>query len=95
MHPYDLAHARVGAMALHQYRQEAEATREAAETVLALSNKYGFVQWSSWATFMHGWATTKLTGGYQGIEEMEAGGVVSSMESNGSREVLAPAPIED
>jgi S-DNA-T family DNA segregation ATPase FtsK/SpoIIIE len=28
------------------------------------------------------------------VEEMENAGVVSSMESNGSREVLAPAPIE-
>lgn len=29
------------------------------------------------------------------IEEMERTGVVTSMESNGQREVLAPAPIED
>ena len=29
------------------------------------------------------------------IEDMEAAGVVTPMESNGTREVLAPAPIED
>jgi S-DNA-T family DNA segregation ATPase FtsK/SpoIIIE len=29
------------------------------------------------------------------VEEMESAGVVSSMEGNGAREVLAPAPIED
>lgn len=29
------------------------------------------------------------------VEEMERAGVVSAMEGNGSREVLAPAPIED
>ena len=73
MHPYDLAHVRVGAMALYQYRQEAEEMREAAETALALSNKYGFAQWSSWSAFMHGWATAKLSGGSQGLDEMEAG----------------------
>ncbi|MCK4707141.1 MAG: hypothetical protein KAU21_00860, partial [Gammaproteobacteria bacterium] len=28
------------------------------------------------------------------IEEMEASGVVSQMQSNGSREVLAPPPVE-
>jgi S-DNA-T family DNA segregation ATPase FtsK/SpoIIIE len=29
------------------------------------------------------------------IEAMEAAGVVSDMASNGQREVLAPAPVED
>jgi len=29
------------------------------------------------------------------IEDMEAAGVVSAAESNGSREVLAPAPVRD
>ncbi len=71
IHPYDQAHALIGVMALHQYRQEPEKTREAAQAVLAVSNKYGFTQWTSWAEFMHGWATAKLGGGGQALDQME------------------------
>ena len=71
--PTTLAHARVAAVTLHQYRQDAEATCEAAEAALALSNKYGFVQWASSSAFIHGWARVKQSDGRQGLDEMEKG----------------------
>ena len=72
-HPSSLAHAHIGTMALHQYRREVDDTRRQAEIVLALSHKYGFVQWISWASFMRGWALVKQTKGRQGHDEMMQG----------------------
>jgi predicted ATPase len=55
-HPYSLAFAGLFSGLLRQYRREARAVQETAESVIALCAERGFPQFSAGAAVLHGWA---------------------------------------
>jgi predicted ATPase len=72
-HPYSLALALVHAASLHQYRREALAAHEQAESAMTLAAEQGFTQWLAWGTVLHGWARAMRGQGETGLAEMRQG----------------------
>jgi class 3 adenylate cyclase/predicted ATPase len=61
-HPFSQAQAEFFIGFLHQYRRDASAVQEAAESVIALSAEHGLVQLSADATALRGWAIVQQQG---------------------------------
>jgi predicted ATPase len=72
-HPYSLAYALQGAVRLHRFRREAQATQERAEALLTLSNDQGFAQWAAAGAMMRGWALAEQGSEAEGMVELRRG----------------------
>jgi predicted ATPase len=72
-YPFNLAWARCFAAMLHQYRREAQATRECAEAAITLCTKHGFPQWLAVGTMMQGWTLAVQGQEDMGIAQMRQG----------------------
>ena len=73
-HPHSLAATGYFLSNIYQYRGEARAALETAESVATESARHGFSHWSSVAKVQHGWAMVELGLGQQeGIVEMNEG----------------------
>jgi predicted ATPase len=72
-HPLSLGLALANAVTLHQFRREAQATREQAEALLALSTERGFLFWIAGGTIMRGWVLAEQGQGEEGITLMHHG----------------------
>jgi tetratricopeptide (TPR) repeat protein len=73
-HPHSLAAAGYFLSLIYEFRGEARAALETAESVATESTRHGFSLWSSLAKIQHGWAMIELGLGQQGgIVEMNEG----------------------
>jgi predicted ATPase len=73
-HPHSLVAAGYFLSTIYQYRGEARAALETAESVATESARHGFSLWSSLAKVQHGWAMVELgLGQEEGIVEMNEG----------------------
>jgi class 3 adenylate cyclase/predicted ATPase len=72
-HPFSLAIAGNLFGVLRQYRREARAAQEAAESVVALSTERGFTLWLALATGLRGWAMAQQGRHEQGIAQIQEG----------------------
>lgn len=84
-HPYSLAHMKVSAAMVHQFRREPRGTREQAEAVIALAHEHGLPEVLAWATFWRGWALAELGERAEGIGQMREG-----MALYGAHEAIRP-----
>jgi len=73
VHPFNLAWALCFAAMLHQYRREVQATKERAESAMALCAEHGFPQWLAVGRMMQGWALAEQGQREAGIEQMRQG----------------------
>jgi predicted ATPase len=72
-HPYSLAYALQGAIRLHRFRREVQATHERAEALLTLSNEQGFTQWAAAGAMMRGWALAEQGSDAEGMVQLRQG----------------------
>jgi len=72
-HPFSLGLALDFAATLHQFRRDAEATREQAELAISLSTEMGFPFWLAFGTIMRGWALAVQGEGDAGITLIRRG----------------------
>jgi TOMM system kinase/cyclase fusion protein len=72
-HPYSLAYALQGAIRLHRFRREVQATQQCAETLLKISSEQGFAQWAAAGAMMRGWLLSEQGQEEQGIAQMRRG----------------------
>ena len=66
-HPLSLAFAEGPVGYLRQYRREARAAQETAESLIALSTEHGFMHWLAQATITRGWAIAKQRHAKKGL----------------------------
>jgi predicted ATPase len=72
-HPYILAHARVHAAYVSQYRRDVPAVHEHAEAAVALSTAQGFLYWAACGMTMRGWALALQGQGEAGLAQLRQG----------------------
>jgi predicted ATPase len=72
-HPFSLGFALTVGTTLRQFRQEAQAVREDAEALIALSTERGFAFWLAHGKILRGWAVTAQGEGAEGIAQMRQG----------------------
>jgi class 3 adenylate cyclase/predicted ATPase len=72
-HPYSLAHARVHAATVSQFRRDVPAVHEHAEAAVALATAQGFPQWAAWGTSLRGWALALQDQGEAGLAQLRQG----------------------
>jgi transcriptional regulator with AAA-type ATPase domain/predicted ATPase len=72
-HPFSLAVALAYAAMFHQFRREAQATRERAEAAIALCRTHGFTYYLAWATILRGWAVAAQGQPEVGLAQMVQG----------------------
>jgi predicted ATPase len=72
-HPFSLAWAESFVGILHQYRREARAAQETAESAIALSTERGFTLLLALATGLRGWAMAEQGRNEEGIEQIQEG----------------------
>jgi DNA-binding winged helix-turn-helix (wHTH) protein/predicted ATPase len=72
-HPYSLAYAEGIAAGVHQFRREAEPTRDLADAGLNVATEQGFPFWSAFQTILLGWVSVNRGNVDQGIEHMRRG----------------------
>jgi len=72
-HPFSRAFALNWAATIHQYRREAQAVRERAETVIALSTEQAFPFWLAFGTILQGWALAVQAERKEGIAQIHQG----------------------
>jgi len=72
-HPYSLAHAFCWAGMLHCLRRDVEATREFADSTVALSTEHGFRQWLAVGKILDGWGLAQQGCGEAAIAQIRAG----------------------
>jgi predicted ATPase/class 3 adenylate cyclase len=72
-HPLSLAFAEGPVGYLRQYRREARAAQETAESLISLSTEHGFTHWLAQATITRGWAIAKQGHGEEGIVQIQEG----------------------
>jgi predicted ATPase len=72
-HPYSLVYALSMGVLVHQFRREAQAVRERAEELIALSTEQGFPFWLAYGTILRGWALSAQGEGAEGIAQMRQG----------------------
>jgi len=72
-HPISLTHAEVFVGVLLQYRREARAVEEKAESMIALSAKHGLTDYWAWATGLRGWAMAQQGRAVEGIAQIQEG----------------------
>ena len=81
-HPTTLAFALSIAGLLHQARRDAQATREAAEAVIALSEDQGFTFWAAFAAIQRGWALSSQGQVREGLAQIRRG--LAAWEATGA-----------
>jgi predicted ATPase len=81
-HPFSLALALSCAAELFQFRREAAATQEYAETLTALSHEQGFSQWEAEGVTLRGWALSKQGRTDEGIVYIRQG--LAATQSTGA-----------
>jgi class 3 adenylate cyclase/predicted ATPase len=89
-HPHSLVFTLGFAAWLHLLRREGQATRERAETCIALSTEQQFPHWSAWGTILQGWTLAEQDRGEEGIALIRQGLAASraiGVELGGSRYV--------
>jgi predicted ATPase/class 3 adenylate cyclase len=89
-HPHSLVFALGFAAWLHLLRREEQATRERAETCIALSTEQQFPHWLAWGTILRGWTLAEQGQGEEGISLIRQGLAASQaieVELGGSRYV--------
>ena len=72
-HPHSLAFAELFVGFLRQYRREARAAQENAESVIALSAEHGFTDCLAFATTLRGWAMAEQGRHEEGIAQIQEG----------------------
>jgi predicted ATPase len=72
-HPYSLAHARVHAATVSQFRRDVPAVYEHAEACVALATAQGLTLWAAQGTIMRGWALALLGQGAAGLAQLRQG----------------------
>jgi len=72
-HPFSLAFALTMAATVRQFRGEAQAVREGAEELVALSTERGFAFWLAHGKILQGWAVAAQGEGADGIAQMRQG----------------------
>jgi predicted ATPase len=72
-HPFSRAFGECFFGVLHQYRREARAAQETAESVIALSAEQGLPDWLAWATTLRGWAMAEQGSKEEGIALIREG----------------------
>jgi predicted ATPase len=71
--PFSLTFAGSFVGILHQYRREARAAQETAESVIALSAEHGFTQILAYTTVLRGWAMAEQGRSEEGIAQVLEG----------------------
>jgi len=82
MHPHSLASETCFLGILHQFRREAAADEEMAESVVAISAEHGFTLWLGQGAIHRGWAMTEQERGEQGVAQLEEG--VTALRATGA-----------
>jgi predicted ATPase len=72
-HPFSLGFAGVFVGVLRQYRREARAAQETAESVIALSAECGLGSFWHFATVLRGWAMAEQGSNEEGIAQLQEG----------------------
>ncbi|WP_201703801.1 AAA family ATPase [Paraburkholderia kirstenboschensis] len=72
-HSFSLAHCLTFTAELHQFRREAQLTKECAEDAITLSTEQGFPFWRAWATILRGWALAEQGRIEEGMAQMSHG----------------------
>ena len=72
-HPWTLAYALSFGASFHQFRREARAAQERAESALQVSGERGFALWSAWGRALRGWALAGQGRGDEGIVQLHEG----------------------
>jgi predicted ATPase/class 3 adenylate cyclase len=72
-HPFTLSSAGLWVGVLRQYRREARAAQENADSGIALSAEHGFTQFLAWATSLRGWAMAEQGHNEEGIAQIQEG----------------------
>jgi predicted ATPase len=72
-HPFSQAWAENAVSIVHQYRREARATKETAESAIALSTEHGLTAMLALATILRGWAMADQGGTEEGIAQLQEG----------------------
>jgi predicted ATPase/DNA-binding winged helix-turn-helix (wHTH) protein len=72
-HPLSLAHAELFVGVLRQYRREASAAQENAESLIALCAEHGLTGYWAWATGLRGWAMAQQGRNEEGIAHIREG----------------------
>src|SRR5216683_2853759 len=72
-HPFSLAWAENAVSIVHQYRREARATKETAESAIALSTEHGLTAMLALATILRGWAMADQGDTEEGIAQLQEG----------------------
>src|SRR6266851_979841 len=84
-HPFNLAFAELFVGVLRQYRREARAAQETAESVIALCAEHGLTEPLAWATSLHGWAIAERGHNEEGIAQIQEGLAASRATGAGLR----------
>jgi class 3 adenylate cyclase/predicted ATPase len=71
--PYNLAFAKLFIGVLRQYRREARAAQENAESGIALSTEHGFTEFLAYATALRGWAMAQQGRSEEAIAQIQEG----------------------
>jgi predicted ATPase/DNA-binding SARP family transcriptional activator/class 3 adenylate cyclase len=72
-HPFTLVYALHLMSIVRQLRREAQAVQEQEETVIRISQEWGFALYLAWGTALRGWALAAQGREDEGIEQMRAG----------------------
>jgi class 3 adenylate cyclase/predicted ATPase len=72
-HAHSQAFAEFFVGVLRQYRREARAAQENAESGIALSAEHGLTDWLAWATTLRGWAMAEQVRNEEGIAQLQKG----------------------
>jgi predicted ATPase len=72
-HAHSMAFAEYFVGVLCQYRREARAAQEHAESGIALSAEHGLTDWLAWATTLRGWAMAEQGRHEEGIAQLQEG----------------------
>ncbi len=73
LHPYSLAWAGFFVGIVHQYRREARAAQETAESVIAVCAEHGLTDFLAFATALRGWAMAAQGRNEDGIAQLQEG----------------------
>jgi len=72
-HTYSLSNIYVSAAIVHQFRREAERTRERAEAAMALAREFELPEFLAWAVIWRGWAVAAQGRVDEGLAQMREG----------------------
>lgn len=72
-HPFSIALGLSFSQWLHQFNQDVEATRNAADKAIAIAEEQGFAFWIGWGQVLRGWARARQGEADAGIDEIREG----------------------